>query len=57
MANNRSTRPLHDHIFTFIKGTEYYLTPDVSGSDSPAKSRQRSERVGGNPETSSYLAS
>ena len=49
-TNNRSIHPLHDHILTFVKGTEYDLTPFVSGSDSPAKSRQRTNRVGGNPE-------
>ena len=54
-ANNRSIHPLHDHILTFVKSTEYDLTPFVSGSDSPAKSRQRTARVGGNPETRSYV--
>ena len=54
-ASNRSIHPLHDHILTFVKGTEYDLTPFVSGSDSPAKSRQRTDRVGGNPETRSYV--
>ncbi|KAL3135217.1 hypothetical protein ABBQ38_006297 [Trebouxia sp. C0009 RCD-2024] len=54
-ANNRSIHPLHDHILTFVKGSEYDLTPFVSGGDSPAKSKQRTERVCGNPETRSYI--
>lgn len=58
MANNRSIHSLHDHILTFVKGSEYDLTPFVSGHDSPAKSKQRTDRVrgnGGNPDTRSYV--
>ena len=42
-ANNRSIHPLHDHILTFVKGSEYDLTLFVSGHDSPSLSSALTE--------------